>query len=547
MSFGTEESDRKVIPIWDSSKLAASLAENSAIRPPSHQTTVVSESARLIADFERAPEVGIAVELLNSAKLESNRDGISIASKKILEDGSLPKPVISMARSALGLDSDEPLLEKPPRERIAALKDSLRASPNSTLAWVDLSREYISLGQGEQAERAMTVALGLAPTHRWVSRVASRLYIHLGDYEKSHHLLIKHPALRSDPWIASAELSVSQLIGKTSKNLAYARRMQESGVHPRHTTELTSSLGTLEIQSGALKRAKNYIRDSLLYPNRNTLAQAVWAEQRHDIKSASHSQVQSFEIAYEAKARESYIQGNADSAISHALDWLESEPFAIDPPVVASYIASLDDRYEQIIEITKKGLISNPSSSILKLNRAYAELALITPLHPSKIDMAKIGVWTSLFDEELKEGGSHQAQALANYGMLCYRTGALEYGRKYYEAAEKVYKNENHRLPVLCTIYHAREAILAKAEWAPIILARARDVTAKTTDVGKLEGSDSLAKVNELCERPENYRAIFKIPGEAKARPEQSDPNHLKFADSILGGLTFHLPSDFKK
>lgn len=546
MSFSTEESDRKVIPIWDPSKLASSLAENSAIKPPKHQTTTVSESDKLMEEFARAPQIGTAVELLNSAKLENNHEGVSVASRRILEDGSLPSSVISLARNAFDQDSNT-LPPGQPRERIAALKNSLRASPQNTLAWVDLAREYISLGQSEPAERAMTIAHGLAPAHRWVSRVASRLYIHLGDYEKSHHLLLRHPALKSDPWIASAELSVAQLIGRTSKNLSSAKRMHESGLHPRHTTELTSSLGTLEIESGAIKRAKAYIRESLLHPNRNTLAQALWAEQKHDIKSASHSQVQSLDIAYEAKTRESYIQGQAESAVRHALDWLDAEPFSIKPPVLASYIASLDDRYEQIIQITNRGLIANPSSSILKLNRAYAELGLITPLQPSDSDKAKIRGWVSLFDEELKEGGHHHAQALANYGMLCYRTGALEYGRKYYEAAEKVCLNENYRHPVLCTIYHAREAILAKAEWAPIILERARTATAKITDIGKLEGSDSLDKVNQLYENPENYRAIFKLPGEVKATLVPESSSHLKFADSILDGFSFHLPDDFKR
>ena len=545
MSFGKEESDRKVIPIWDPSKLASSLAENSAIRPLNHRTTSVSQSGRLMEELTQSSSIGTAVELLNSAKLEDNHEGIVVASRRIIEEGSLPKSVLSMARKVLNQEQDEsPVTD--PRTRIAALRRSLRANPNNTLAWVDLAREYISLGQGQPADRAMTVALGLSPDHRWVSRVASRLYIHLEEFDKSHSLLAQHPGLKHDPWIASAELSVSQLIGKTSRNLSAARRIQELGLHPRHTTELASSLGTLEIESGAMKRAKMYIRNSLLHPNRNTLAQALWAEEMHDIKSASHSQVQSLEIAYEAKARESYIRGEAESAINHALDWLEAEPFSSKPPVLASYIASLDDRYEQMLQITDRGLIANPSNSILKLNRAYAEMALITPLKPVQGDIEKLYGWTSLFNEELREGSSNHAQAFANYGMLCYRMGALEQGRKYYEAAEKAYQAESYRNPVLCTIYHAREAILARAEWASTVLERARAVTQKVSDIGKLEGSDSLNKVNQLHENPENYRAIFKLPTPTELTVSES-PGHLGFADSILEGLSFHLPDDFKR
>ncbi|PYB80264.1 hypothetical protein DMX11_04985 [Pseudomonas sp. LB-090624] len=544
MSFSKEESDRKVIPLWDSSKLASSLAENSAIRSTNHQTTDVSESERLMEEFSRSSAVGTAIELLNSAKLENNRKGELLASRRIIEDGCLPASVISMARITLE-EEQAPLEATDPKDRIKAIRKSLIDSPKNTLAWVDLAREYISLGQGEPAERAMIVALGLAPNHRWVSRVASRLYIHLGDIERSHYLLARHPAIKTDPWIASAELAVSQMIGKVSKNLTSARRIHELGLHPRHTTELASSLGTLEIESGAIKRAKKYIRDSLVHANRNTLAQALWAEQRHDIKSDHHSQVKSLEIAYEAKARESYIQGEAEPAIAHALDWFAAEPFSSKPPVLASYIASLDDQYELIIDITKKGLIANPNNSILKLNRAYAELAMITPLHPSEQDREKLPTWITLFTEELKEGGSHHAQALANFGILCYRMGMLEEGRKYYEAAERVCQAESYRDPVLCTIYHAREALLAKAEWATTILERARAITQKTADVGKLEGSGSLEKVNQLHASPDHYRAIFKIPDTSTTKPTKN-PGHLEFADSILSGLSFHLPGDFK-
>ncbi|NWC48925.1 hypothetical protein HX788_04890 [Pseudomonas edaphica] len=545
MSFGKEEADRKVIPIWDKSRLASALEENSAIKPVAHRTSNFSESSRLINELARSSLVGTAVELLSSATLENNYEGLNVASRRIIEDGSLPKSVLSMARRVLDqTEMESPVTE--PKIRIASLRNSLRTSPRNTLAWVDLAREYLSLGQTKPAERAMTVALNLAPSHRWVSRVASTLFIHLEEYEKSHFLLAKHPALRSDPWIASAELSVAQLMGKTSRNLSAARRIQEQGLHPRHTTELASSLGTLEIESGAMKRGKMYLRNSLLYPNRNTLAQAVWAEQRHDIKYASHTQVQSLEIAYEAKARESFIQGEADSAISHALDWLEAEPFSSKPPVLASYIASLDDRYEQMLQITTRGLIANPGNSILKLNRAYAELALITPLQPTSKDVAKITEWTSLFDSALKEGGANHAQALANYGMLCYRMGALEQGRKYYEAAEKVCQSDSYHDPVLCTIYHAREAILAKAEWASMVLVRAQAVTLKISDVGKLEGTDSLSKIIRLHENPDGYREIFKLPVENhQATGEPS--GHLKFADSIYHGLSFHLPEGFER
>ena len=192
-------------------------------------------------------------------------------------------------------------------------------------------------------------------------------------------------------------------------------------------------------------------------------------------------------------------------------------------------------------------MIANPGNSILKLNRAYAELGLITPLQPTSTDVEKIAEWTSLFDSEIKEGGANHAQALANYGMLCYRMGVLEQGRKYYEAAEKVCQSESYHDPVLCTIYHAREAILAKAEWASTVLERAQVVTLKISDVGKLEGADSLRKIIRLYENPDKFREIFKLPVEKHQSTDEPSSEHLKFADSIYHGLSFHLPEGFER
>ncbi|KPW89644.1 Uncharacterized protein ALO79_04722 [Pseudomonas syringae pv. castaneae] len=84
------------------------------------------------------------------------------------------------------------------------------------------------------------------------------------------------------------------------------------------------------------------------------------------------------------------------------------------------------------------------SSAILKLNRDYAQLGMVMPLNPTAEDTAKIRAWTSLFDEELRDGSPHHAQAYANYGMLCYRMGMLELGRKYYETAERVCQAESY-------------------------------------------------------------------------------------------------------
>lgn len=541
-----EEFDRKVIPIWDSSIMAATLAENSSTRNTADPVVLGNETPRLIDELAHSQAIGAAVELLNAAKLERHREGMIIASKRILTEGDLPQPVLTMARIALAEESDEFQPQVSGRARIHDLRQRLRSNPRNTLAWVDMSREYLILGLGEPAARAMSIALGLAGGHRWVTRVASRLFVHLEDFDRSHALLSKHPAVKNDPWIASAELAVCQLLEKPSKNIVAAKRLLEQRFHPRHTSELASSLGTLEIESGAIKKAKTYIRASLLDPNRNSLAQAVWAEQAHDINFASHSAVQGLDIAYEAKAWENYIRGEIQPAIENCKAWYDSEPYSSQPPILAGYLAALDDRYDEIIATATRGLVTSPGNPTLKLNKAYGEMAKIDPINPAESDTRKVAGWVTLFQEHMKIDRYHAAHALANMGMLCYRLGVLDKGREYYEKAEKICAAERFNTQLMCVIYHAREAMLARASWAGELLEKARHASIKHADHGKEAAVAYLDKLNALQANPDNYLGIFKLERPI-ATLQTPSIDRVAFANSIQQGLTFYLPEDFKR
>lgn len=543
MSFNKEEFDRKVIPIWDGSKTAASLVENTSSKEACHAILGKRATPRLLAELLESRNIGTAVELLNTAKLEQHSEGIITASRRIIEDGDLPKPVLAMARVALSFESD--CSKGDLSNHIAELRANLRINPKNTLAWVDLAREYLIIGLAKPAERAMSVALGLAQGHRWVTRVASRLYVHLDKLEKSYYILSKHPAIKVDPWIASAELAVSQIMGKSSRNLGFAKRLLDQGLHPSHTVELASSMGTLELESGAIKRAKVYIRASLLYPNRNSLAQAMWAEQAHDIKAASYSIVQALESAYEAKAWESYIRGDIYGAMQNCQLWYESEPYSSKPPMLATYLSALDDRYDEIITIAKKGLITNPDNVTLKLNRAYAEIAKLDPTNLVGLDSRKVRSWISLFQEAMKRDRYHVAHALANMGMLCYRVGEHEKGKEYYERAERHCIELGYDTQIMCNVYHAREALIASTDWASSTLEKARAISSKSADPSKPAADYYLDKLKRLQQDTANYRAIFKI--ESSAIESQGHwQGRLDFGNAINSGLSFFLPDDFK-
>lgn len=506
MSFYNDEFDRKVLPIWDDSALSGNLAENFSIKLSSLKVSSENLTEKLIIELERNDEVGVAVELLNMASLERKDEAAILAARRVLKGNDLPKPIVKMARHVLGEMEEQP--DETEFYKIRNLRAHLKQRPRNALAWVDLAREHVIVGNSAQAERAMVIALGLAPSHRWVTRVASRLFIHLDLVDKSHHLLLNHPGIRTDPWIASAELAVSQLSGHTSKYVTGAKKLLESGLNPKHTAELASALGTLELSAGANKKAKNYFRSSLLDPNRNALAQAKWVEQAHDLKAGVIITTEQMEMAYEARAWESYINGDIEKALHYSMEWYKAELYSSKPPMLGTYLAALVDRYDNVIDIANRGLKTNPDNTTLKLNKAYAEIAKIGT-DKKEVSEAKIFEWVSLFKEMMKKEKSSVSHAAANMGMLCYRIGYLESGRDWYNHAESICRNEGHDTYVMCAIYHAREALISKAPWAGEIYEFAKSLLAKTNGPGLPSGIFYMNKIEQLRLAPGAWSSIL--------------------------------------
>lgn len=509
MSFHNSEFDRKVLPIWDDSTVSGSLAENSSIKTQATTISPESLTEKLTFELKHSDNVGVAVELLNVASIEHKDKALTLAANRVIKESDLPFPIMKMARQILGE------IEEKPRHseffKIRNLRSHLNQQPRNVLAWVDLAREHVILGNSTQAERAMTIALGLAPNHRWVTRVASRLFIHIDLIDKSHYLLLNHPGIRTDPWIASAELAVSQLSGRTSKNINTSKKLLDSGLNPKHTAELASALGTLELSAGANKKAKNYFRSSLVEPNRNSLAQAKWVEQAHDLKAGVIITNEQMETAHEAKAWENYIKGDIERAIFHCMEWYESEPYSSKPPMLATYLCALTDKYDATIRIANQGLKTNGDNSALKLNKAYAEIAKIGIGNQHTIDEITILAWISLFKETIRKEKASISHASANMGMLCYRIGYLKNGRDWYNHAESVCKKEGQETYAMCAIYHAREAIISKAPWAEEVYLAAKNLLAKTTGPELPSSTFYMKKIESLRTSPDNWTTTLGI------------------------------------
>lgn len=136
------------------------------------------------------------------------------------------------------------------REIIRNARRRLVEYPRNAARWLDLARAHTVLGHRDAAQRAMKVAITLAPDHRVVLRAAVRLLIHVGSADAAQHLLVRHPRTRTDPWLLSQEISLAEILQSQSRYLNYSRKLLAADdLPPGHLTELASAVGRL------LKRA----------------------------------------------------------------------------------------------------------------------------------------------------------------------------------------------------------------------------------------------------------------------------------------------------
>ncbi|MFZ5293872.1 hypothetical protein ACS6K7_03915 [Enterobacter chuandaensis] len=467
MSILNSDDNRVLAPAWYRSEDAIYSAELRALNKIKSVTPEFSSLEYLLDVFKKCPSFDIALELFSVAFTENSIDIAKMAAQYIIESNKvIPLTLKIFCEKVIFNDTKNSVLHENIKEQIKYKKIWLRENPFDCLSWVDLSRLYMSVGQSKQAEKAMLTGLGLSNNNRWVTRVSSRFFFHLEEYERSHSILVKHPNISNDPWLLASELAISNSYGRNSKFWLNAKRALQFGYSPCHTSELQSSIGTLELKSGALKRAKLLFSNSLVHPNGNVFAQAKWAERKGNIKNlVQHEDLIKHQKAFEAKYQEAYYNKNMTLALLFAKEWLEEEPFNPKPAIHASYIASLLDDYQQCRDISEKGLQINPSDETLKLNLIFSEISL-EHLEKDGVTSESYLKALDVVNEVLREGDEETLpHAYANLGLLYYKTGDLEKGKEFYELATEYFKRNNHPSFVLAELNHLREALISDSPW----------------------------------------------------------------------------------
>ncbi len=467
-----DDSKRNIIPNWRSFGTTTSLGELNSLNK--HQDTKTNKYSieKYIIDFEINKAIPHAADLISAAVVNNQTESHYVKNAAIFILTNQTKATVSQILLAEQiLNNQEPVIDtldnklseltefapEKYHQLIRETKSLLREYPSNAILQVELSRYYSIIGQEYKSIEAMVKALHLAANNRFVLRSATRLFTHYqsdnNDYLKYiRKILNASRATSVDPWLMSAEISISTVMESNSKFIKKGIALIDSkNLSPFNFTELASSIATVEMNNGKVKKSRDLFRKSVICPNDNSLAQFEWASRiDKNIKIDNLD----FDVLsnYEALAQENYFKNNFSESFECAVKWFIDQPFSIRSAVFGSYLASaiMKDQ-DKSISLVKAGLISNPGDPTLLNNFAYS-LALKNKPAEALNELSKI---KSTFLEP-----SSETCIKATRGLIAFRAGNIEQGRHLYrEAISDAKKADNKQLNWTAILNYAREEI----------------------------------------------------------------------------------------
>jgi tetratricopeptide (TPR) repeat protein len=421
-----KDDDRKVIPRWRQLRRTPA-TELRLARVHRSVDEIEMEFRRVIADWSSHRTIENASEVLFVGALGEKSDLVEDAARLIIESDEASH---NLKRLAISLINEETQHAGAPEEtfdlesdysfEIRMIKRKLEENPRNAVLHVEVARLYASQGLTKQAASHLRVALELAPTHRFVLRSAARFYVHRDELKRSWNIL--KSAAEHDPWVAAAFVSVADLGDLEVPGIKKFRELMAASADPGQITELAAALGTLELKSGGIKKARKLFRVSARAPNENVVAQLFWLSQRYGV--AFDVTLLESEKTHEARAAHAAVAESWMDAIKSCAQWFEDEPFSVRPAQKGSFLACemLRD-YKLGQNFSNRGLRANPKDITLLNNLVFA----------------------LIMDDKLSEAASHLERAkrlvvddrdklflTATEGLLHYRQGRIADGVRHY-------------------------------------------------------------------------------------------------------------------
>lgn len=407
------------------------------------------------------PRTSTAVDLVGEALILKDFESSEAikAAKYILRKGSSSSSLIrQLANHFLGkIETPLSILREPKeipdrdsqRVEIARLKRSVRNYPVNPIAWSDLSLSYATIGQADKAKMAMNIAMSLAKGNRFVLRSASRCFLHFEEPDRAVDILNKSGLCAIDPWIASAEIAIAESKGLKSKCISRAKDLiEDDNLTPFSRGELAASLGTIEIKSGSIRRAKKIMSKAIRDPTENALAQVEWASSIHDIDFNDMIELRRIVPAsYEATAVHAYYSKEFAESLKASEKWGRFQFLSSRPIIHSTFIASsmLNDDLATI-DIFDNALPVQQNSALAVNNYAFS----LARVGRTEEAANKLNQWIN------KASSEEKLVFTATMGLICFREGDVEGGRRLYNIAVNGFE----------LLKDYRSASIAKYYWA---------------------------------------------------------------------------------
>lgn len=392
-------------------------------------------NAAIISDQQHLPDVKKAAELVCSSGNLCSPIAMNLAST-ILERPTQTdnQPVLQEmdfdTKARLLIDSlkeQDQVMEA----QIGFLRRQLHEYCNNPIAYCDLARCHASMGMNDKARKEMLCAVQLAPHSRYVTRSAARFFIHIGEPDMAKKILMGNGWVKSDPWIMAAEIAVESVMDRSSRLIKIGRTMVLSGdVSAFSSSELCFAICKEDWKAGKQKDGRKMFSKGMRDPNENCLAQAEFFAKDDANLRMDFAEYDQIMRKSEADTRNFYSGGLYNQAFLSAMEWMKDYRFSHEPKAFAFHISCIYlKKYDYAVDVAKHWLKYYPDDFPMINDIAYA-LSL-----DNKVEEAEYYLTQVSLEKQMKTEPSNAICLIATYGLLQYRKGKIEEGRKLYNTA----------------------------------------------------------------------------------------------------------------
>lgn len=470
MSIKYDDSNRQAVPRCLSYATACSLQVLRTNRRVEEMRGTVVEDSDAGREWVENRNLISAIDLVAEAIIvkDFNSREARKAAKYILRKSAVCSPLVRelaghfLKRVSTWEEMGEILDRGGYRKEIARLKSSVRDYPLNPIAWCDLSLNYATIGEEDKAKDAMSVAMALGKHNRFILRSAARCYMHFGEADKAVSMLDKSGLCEIDPWITSAEIAIAEATGLKSKCMGKGRDLAgNENLTPFSRSELAASLGTVEMKSGSVRKGKKIMRQAIVQPTENALAQVEWAACNFRIGFDDTLKLSKTVAApFEAIAKHRYYGKEWKDSLEACKKWGRFQSLSSRPIILSTFIAScLLDNDSEAIMIFEDAVPAQKEDPTAVNNYAFA-LARVGRTRVAEETLDKCNLDEASLEDKLAIS--------ATRGLICFREGKnIEEGRRLYdEAVTGFERSENHFAVAIAKYYWAFEEKRIESEEA---------------------------------------------------------------------------------